>query len=43
MRPDRCGAIDAAPAVAVSAQTGEGLDALRGAIARALTASDPIA
>jgi tRNA modification GTPase len=42
-RGDRCGTIDGAvPAVAVSAQTGEGLGALRHAIVHALTASDPL-
>jgi tRNA modification GTPase len=42
-RGDRCGPFDGTvPAVAVSAQTGEGLDALRGAIVRVLTASEPL-
>ena len=42
-RPDRCGAVEESDAVvAVSAQTGDGLPALRSAIVRALTASDPV-
>jgi tRNA modification GTPase len=42
-RGDRCGVVAAeGPIVAVSAQTGEGLAALRQAIVRALTASEPL-
>lgn len=42
-RNDGCGVIDGAPdAVAVSAQTGAGLPALRDAIVRALTAAEPL-
>jgi len=40
--PDRCGAVeDETPVVAVSALTGDGLDALRLAIVQALSGSDP--
>ena len=42
-RHDRCELADiAAPVVAVSAQTGDGMTALRAAIVRALTASEPL-
>jgi tRNA modification GTPase len=42
-RGDRCGTVDGtAPIVAVSAATGDGLAALREAIVRTLTASEPL-
>ena len=42
-RGDRCGTVDgASPIVAVSAETGDGLAALREAIVRRLTASEPL-